>query len=67
MSKPKIGWLVMKMSQKMELTNGMSVDATDHPQLWGICLVFRRKTEAQRYAGKDGKIYAISFPVEAPR
>lgn len=67
MAKPKIGWLAMKMTQKMDLTNGVPLDIINHPQLWGICLVFRRKVEALKYAGKDGKIYAISFSIETPK
>lgn len=65
--KPKIGWLVLRLKQKMETNFSFPLDMANHPDIWGVCLVFRRKKEAEEYAGKDAKVYPVSFPGEAEK
>lgn len=63
MAKLKVGWLCMRMSRKLD-TNLYPIDMTNNPQIWGVCLVFRRKKDALKYAGENAKIYPISFSEE---
>lgn len=57
------GYLVLRLQQRMEFSDSpfpASVDFTKDKDFLGVCLVFRRKKDAEKYAGKEAEVRKIT-------